>query len=656
MAGPIDPRTLAIIQAMEPAAAERQAIMARDAVMRGPAPAPMNPVFRPGQDAAPVMPAGLRIAPAPPMGMDQFADVRNPIPQPRGPMTAPQPSADMLVPPDTPNVALQPMRPYMGSNTFNVPIGPKPDRFAGDWRPGIPGFEKETRALEGVIGTPEERLKAEFSRRMQGPPKPPAGNMLAPDVEETGSVAPAPAAPAPGNRLEAPMPAPAPAAPAPGNQLEAPMPTGRRVYDPAAGTNQPRFIYEGGPAPMRASGGGSAIATGGGAVPATGGAGGAAMPYSGGGEGGGMGDGFFDFLGGFSRGGLLGGIQGIQLGKQARAKAGLSAQQENMTRQVAKRLGVPDDVANSLDGKSLASLVIDIQKQNMTPKEAKAPDLQTYYDDEGRERKGYMRPDGTMVPVGGAKAGDVAGKSRPLVTPEERAAYGIPEDDRAVYQVDANNEVKRIGDGALVKMSIADEVAQRKEIAEQNGLKPGTKEYQSYVFDGQLPGDQRATATELKEKWSSEDELGALAQQEKMLREALTLVDGMYSGAGAGVLGTIGEMGGANVGLFDKDKVDATQRYKQIMTQQAIEAMSNTLKGASTDFEMNKFLEIIADPSASADRKKEALNSLLGFVETKRGILSRRVGELGGTDPSAPQGGGADMVFNPATGKLEPAR
>jgi hypothetical protein len=344
MAGPIDPRTLAIIQAMEPAAAQRQAIMARDAVMRGPAPAPMQ--------------AGLRIAPAPQMGMDEFADVRNPIPQPRGPMTAPQPSAADLMPPQAAG-RMQPM-----PQSFETPIGPAPSRMVP---PPMP------------VPAP-------------APAPAPGGNMLAPDIE-TGSIAPAPApaAPDPGNRLEAPVPEPI-------------MP-GRRVYDPAAGTNAPRFIYEGGPAPMRAAGGGSAIATGGGAVPATGGAGGAAMPYSGGGDSGsGMGDGFFDFLGGFSRGGLLGGIQGIQLGKQARAKAGLSAQQENMTRQAAKRLGVPDDVANSLDGKSLASLVIDIQKQNMTPKEAKTPDLQTYYDDQGRERKGYMRPDGTMVPVGGAKA------------------------------------------------------------------------------------------------------------------------------------------------------------------------------------------------------------------------------------------------------------
>jgi hypothetical protein len=386
MAGPIDPRTLAIIQAMEPAAAQRQ-----------------------------VMQAGLRIAPAPQMGMDEFADVRNPIPQPRGPMTAPQPSADMLVPPDTPNVALQPMRPYMGSNTFNVPIGPKPDRFAGDWRPGIPGFESETRAIEGAIGTPEERLKAEFSRRMQGPPKPPAGNMLAPDVEETGSVAPAPApvAPAPGNRLEAPMPAPAPAAPAPGNQLEAPMPTGRRVYDPAAGTNGPRFIYEGGPAPMPAAGRGSAIATGGGAVPAAGGAGGVAMPYSGGGEGGGVGDGFFDFLGGFSRGGLLGGIQGVHLGKKAREGKVAEAQKQqqglNMTVEAARRLGIPNDMITALTAtgntKALADVIVDVHKQRMQPKEAKAPDLQEIYDPEtGRKRMAIIQPDGTPKFVGGVEA------------------------------------------------------------------------------------------------------------------------------------------------------------------------------------------------------------------------------------------------------------
>jgi hypothetical protein len=579
MAGPIDPRTLAIIQAMEPAAAERQAIMARDAVMRGPAPAPMQ--------------AGLRIAPAPQMGMDEFADVRNPIPQPRGPMTAPQPSATDLMPPQAAG-RMQPM-----PQSFETPIGPAPSRFV-----------------------------------------PPAGNMLAPDIE-TGSVAPMPPPPpAPaGNRLATePSPAPMPALAEPaGNMLAAP--TGRRVYDPAAGTNGPRFIYEGGPAPMRAAGGGSAIATGGGAVPATGGAGGAAMPYSGGGDsGGGMGDGFFDFLGGFSRGGLLGGIQGVHLGKQARAKAGLSAQQENMTRQAAKRLGVPDDVANSLDGKSLASLVIDIQKQNMTPKEAKEPTLTDGLDAQGRKVRGYMQG-GKFVQVGGAEAGEPTGKSRPLVTPEERAAYGIPEDDRAVYQVDANNEVKRIGDGGGVSISVGDEVADRRRVAEENGLKPGTREYQSYVLEGKLPGDKRETATELKEKWSSEDELDILAQQEQMLTEALGLTDKAYSGGGAGVKGWLGDQL-PDVGLFDQDKVAATRRYNQLMSQQAIEAMSQTLKGATTDAEMGRFLEILADPAASADRKKQTINTMLDLVRSRRATATRRARELGSTAPAVSGGDG----------------
>jgi hypothetical protein len=357
MAGPIDPRTLAIIRAMEPAAMERQAIMARDAVMRGPAPAPMNPVFRPGMDAAPVMPAGLTIAPqgGMPPGFDEFADVRNPIPQPRGPMTAPQPSAADLMPPPSAG-QLQPM-----PQSFETPIGPAPSR-------------------------------------MVPPPMPaPAGNMLAPDIE-TGSVAPAPA--------------PAPVAPPAGNRLEAPMPApivpGRRVYDPAAGTNQPRFIYEGGPAPMPAAGGGSAIATGGGAVPAVGGAGApAAAPASAGGSG--FGDGFMDFLGGFSRGGLLGGIQGIQLGKQARAKAGQTQQGINQTIAAARRMGIPDDMVTALTAtgntKALVDVMVDVQKQNMTPKEAKAPDLQEIFDPEtGRRRMAIIQPDGTPKFVGGVEA------------------------------------------------------------------------------------------------------------------------------------------------------------------------------------------------------------------------------------------------------------
>jgi hypothetical protein len=396
MAGPIDPRTLAIIQAMEPAAAQRQAIVARDAVMRGSAPAPMQ--------------AGLRIAPAPQMGMDEFADVRNPIPLPRGPMTAPQPSAADLMPPQTAG-RMQPM-----PQSFETPIGPAPSRFV-----------------------------------------PPAGNMLAPDIE-TGSVAPMPApppAPAPaGNRLAtgpSPAPMPAPAEPA-GNMLAAP--TGRRVYDPAAGTNAPRFIYEGGPAPMRAAGGGSAIATGGGAVPATGGAGGAAMPYSGGDSGGGMGDGFFDFLGGFSRGGLLGGIQGVHLGKQARAKAGQSAQKQEqqfgLLRQAAQRAGLPEDMINATlatDPKALNSLTIDIYKQRMQPDAKPKWSLEEIPDENGNPRKAWVNPeDPSMAPiyVGGVEKAKPGWRD---LTPDEVKARGL--DPAKAWQVSPEGKLDVAGSGGV---------------------------------------------------------------------------------------------------------------------------------------------------------------------------------------------------------------
>jgi hypothetical protein len=230
-----------------------------------------------------------------------------------------------------------------------------------------------------------------------------------------------PPAPAPaGNRLAAeppPAPMPAPVEPA-GNILAAPAP--RRVYDPAAGTNQPRFITEGPSAPMAARGAPSAPASAAMGYAPTSAAGGAAMAPAGVPDsGGGMGDGFFDFLGGFSRGGLLGGIQGIQLGKQARAKAGLSAQQENMTRQAAMRLGVPPDVANSLDGKSLAALVIDIQRTAMQPKEAKAPNLQEIYTEGGGKQKGYFDENNRWVPVGGVDAPEPADAVKPTSDMQE---------------------------------------------------------------------------------------------------------------------------------------------------------------------------------------------------------------------------------------------
>lgn len=254
--------------------------------------------------------------------------------------------------------------------------------------------------------------------QMREPVNPERGPMLAPPM-------PTPRPAPPPNMLAA---AAEPATtgsvtPPPTNMLAAAMPPPRRVYDPAAGTNQPRFITEG---PARPPMAGSAVATSNAPMAPQG----SASPPAGGGFlskwrpggliGGLMSDdpasAWADWTAGLASGGFGGAARALRGGQLAREKQGLSAQQLNMTAQAARRLGVPDDVIAGLGGKELASLVMDIQKQTMGG--GKEPTLTSIYDDQGREQKGYMRA-GQFVPVGGAKAAEVPDSAKPTTDMRE---------------------------------------------------------------------------------------------------------------------------------------------------------------------------------------------------------------------------------------------
>ena len=189
-----------------------------------------------------------------------------------------------------------------------------------------------------------QRAPAPPPNRLALPPVAP------PDVEATGSVTPSPA---------------------PANML-----AGRR-YDPAAGTNEPRFITP----PASGGSGAPPLPPQGGSAPMGAPSAPAPTPASGG---------FFDGAGGdflmgtLLGGGLRGGFKAAYLGGKERDLQARTANATNMTAQAALRLGVPKETVQAIaampdGGKQLADLVVDIQKTALNGGNSKFTDDQREY-------------------------------------------------------------------------------------------------------------------------------------------------------------------------------------------------------------------------------------------------------------------------------------
>lgn len=67
----------------------------------------------------------------------------------------------------------------------------------------------------------------------------------------------------------------------------------------------------------------------------------------------------------------------------------------------------------------------------------------------------------------------------------------------------------------------------------------------------------------------------------------------------------------------DPEDAKAHIEYQQIMTGEAIKNMADTLKGATTDREMQRFIDMTADPTLPWDVKKHAVERVKSFIESQ---------------------------------------
>lgn len=77
----------------------------------------------------------------------------------------------------------------------------------------------------------------------------------------------------------------------------------------------------------------------------------------------------------------------------------------------------------------------------------------------------------------------------------------------------------------------------------------------------------------------------------------------------------------------------ATKNYTNVMNLESIQRMANTLKGATTDFELNEFVKILSDPTAPNAIKRQTIQRMMKLSDAQEGLERQRLEEFGGQMP-----------------------
>lgn len=148
------------------------------------------------------------------------------------------------------------------------------------------------------------------------------------------------------------------------------------------------------------------------------------------------------------------------------------------------------------------------------------------------------------------------------------------------------------------------------------------------------------SASELKMIQKDEDELPGIEATIRDVTRAKELNSTVYWGVGASALGKAGTSGIPGVGFaLDPSRAAATAEWDQIMGGEAIKSMSETLKGASTDFEMRKFISIAADTSKPPEVRERAMDRFLALAQREIEIKKTRLDQLRARTYGQPGGG-----------------
>lgn len=193
---------------------------------------------------------------------------------------------------------------------------------------------------------------------------------------------------------------------------------------------------------------------------------------------------------------------------------------------------------------------------------------------------------------------------------------------------------------------ITQQVNQRRQIAESMGLAPDDPQYQAYVLTGKMPREDAATltATDKKALWAAEDELPAIEGTIETLNRAMDLNKQTFTGVGADWAGYIGAKVPGGSYVFDKNKAENTVAFQDIMSLESINMMAESLKGATTNFELQEFKKILADPATPPSLREKTIKRMLTLAERVKGVKKQRINAISGQANEKP----ADDPLNAA--------
>jgi len=196
-------------------------------------------------------------------------------------------------------------------------------------------------------------------------------------------------------------------------------------------------------------------------------------------------------------------------------------------------------------------------------------------------------------------------------------------------------------------LEVARQNASRQEVPPQlkllqaTGINPASPEGKKALFPRT---DTPISATDKKAIFEAEDALPQLQGTKDALNRAMELNSKTFKGAGAGVRAFIGsklpDMMVPDV-IADKRTADATAEWQNIMGPEALNQMANTLKGATTDFELRKFMELLADPSTPPDVRAGVIKRMQVLTDRKLELANARIKDLRGGEYFRPGGGQA---------------
>jgi hypothetical protein len=173
------------------------------------------------------------------------------------------------------------------------------------------------------------------------------------------------------------------------------------------------------------------------------------------------------------------------------------------------------------------------------------------------------------------------------------------------------------------------EVPAQLQILKASGIDPASPEGRKALFP---KTDTPISATDKKAIFEAEDAQPQIMGTIDALKRALELNDKTYTGYGAEFYGNLGTKAAGAIGIKPSDQSVATTEWSKLMSSEALQSMANTLKGATTDFELRKFTEMLADPSTDPSVRKSVIGRMMTLAERQQKINEARIKDLRGGD------------------------